>query len=483
MTSTVASHGPASLPKLDKLKTRFRCDCAALTLCMIIWILTVGSIASFVGFYNEWKGPDGFMGTDALIVTFLYGIGLSTLAASFNEALVDRTWRRIKSQALRGSVKGDYLRAANFQLLNCVKRLFAGKLSKRELFTLAAYALLRWGSTFSFASIQLVIKIERQSPTQFAARYRYAYLPLPLALHLFAVFGSLAVSGLPPWALFVNRYDKMVIYAAYRRYLDIVPYGSAATSDQVADLLDKSGLQPHDFSSLAVKHRPGAQFGKKVRGLLTGSLILIGVPILLYVYQHTADKDGFPVNRFTYSTGLSVINTGYTFAQTFVVWTLGLEGITSSPRSDTNRLGTNSGIMLLAKAFRQRRPVRVFFLYWIFWLHALLFRGFAWMMLWILAIHKIAPEQDSASGLANFKDFGATTFWPIGLWFFVFPPFMLWLCIPFKAPLAPMDQWRVSKILEGATKGKGRYGIEGQPGRGKAAWGPNTRVFTKEILL
>jgi hypothetical protein len=33
----------------------------------------------------------------------------------------------------------------------------------------------------------------------------------------------------------------------------------------------------------------------------------------------------------------------------------------------------------------------------------------------------------------------------------------------------PMDQWRVSKILEGATKGKGRYGIEGELRRGKAA--------------
>jgi hypothetical protein len=91
------------------------------------------------------------------------------------------------------------------------------------------------------------------------------------------------------------------------------------------------------------------------------------------------------------------------------------------------------------------------------------------MMLWILAIDKIAPEQDSASGLASFKVLGATNLWPLGLWFFLFPLFLLWLYILFEAPLVPMDQWRVSKILEGATKGKGRYGIEGELRRGKAA--------------
>jgi hypothetical protein len=485
LTGNLRWNAPAQLPendKLHRLKNRFRCDCAALTLCIVIWILMAGSIASFVGFYNLWRRPDGFMGTDALWATMLYGIGLYTLAAVVNEALIDRTWRRVKAQTLRGGINGDYLRAANFQLMDCIKRLFRGRLTRREFSTLVSYALLRWGTSFSFSSIQLVVKIVRNSPTQFAVRYRYAYLPVPLALHLVGVFGSLAVSGLPPWSLFFNRYDKKVIYAAYQRYLDVVPFGSAATSEQVADILDAQGLQPHDFSSLAIKHAPGLQLRKKLRGILSGLVILIVVPTAMYAYQHTADADGFPVARFTYSTGLTILYTGYSFAKMYAVWTLGLEGITATPRSDTNWLGTTSGIMLLVKAFRQRRPVKVFFLYWIFWSHAFLFRILAWLMVLVLSMHKIVPEQDSTTGFSDFKTL-ANIFWPAGLWLWVFLPFSLWLFVPFKAPLAPMDQWRISKILEGATKGKGRYGIEGPPGQGRAAWGPNTRVFTKEILL
>jgi hypothetical protein len=485
LTSTAPSHhAPPHISKLEKLSTRFRCDCAALTLCIVIWTLIAGSIASYVALYKLYQTSDGLMSTDDLMTTFVYGLGLAALGASLNEALVDRTWRRIKAQALRGSVKGDYLRAANFQLMDCLKRLFKGKLSKRELFTLVAYALLRWGTAFSFSSIQLVIKIVPHGEDRFASYYHYNYLPLPLALHVGSVFGSLAVSGLPPWSLFVNRYDKKVIYAAYRRYLDIVPYGSAATSDQVADLLDRTNLQPgpNDFCSLAVQHAPGLQLRKKLRGVMTGMLIIILAPTLAFWYQKTADKNGRAVARFTYSSTLSVLGTGYTFAESFAVWTLGLEGITSTPRSDTNWLGTTSGLMLLVKAFRQRRPVRVFFLYWIFWAHALFVRFLAWFLVVALSIHKLAPSQDEVLGLAGLKSL-RTMFWPLGLWFLLLAPFLLWLVVPFKAPLAPMDQWRVSKILEGATNGKGRYGIEGQPGQGKAAWGLNTRVFTKEVLL
>lgn len=473
----------SSSREYKEVSRKWRCDCTALTLCTLVWLLIAASVAGLILLTKAKRNAAGWIDGQTVANAFAFLLGFSAIAATFNEALIDRIGRRIKSHALRGHVQGDHLRASNFQLVDALKRLITGRISRRELGILVSTSLLRWGSAAAFSCLQLTVQIGRNpdNPSLFLTQIRTLWVPVPLALHIFSTFAALAFSGLPPWSLFFNKWDEKVVLAAYRPYLDIVPYGSAATSEQVAQLLDRTAMQPKEFSSLSVDHRPGLQVGKKFKGTLTGTLLIVGTPTLLYLYQQYADENGVRVARFTYSLGLSIFATGYAFSQNFVIWTLGLEGITGTPRSDTNRLGTTSGIMLLVKAFRQRRPIRVFFLYCIFWLHALAVRLLLFVYIWLLSVHKSVPEEVSQD--VDELRWATKMFWPLILWAFILPPFTVWFFVPFKAPLAALDGWRIAKILEGATLGKGRYGVEGPEGQGVARWSMTTRPFKKERLL
>jgi hypothetical protein len=445
--------------------------------------MIVLSVGSFIYFSKAKQNAEGWVDSKTVADAFAYALGFAAITATLNEALIDRCWRCMKYQALRGSMRGAHLCAANFQLSEVLRRILKRQISKRELGTLFSYVLLRWGTLVGFSTIQLTVRYRRnpEIPSLFLTQMQTAWVPVFLAVHIVCTVGSLTLCGLPPWALLINTYDEKVVHEAYRRYLDLVPFGSAATSEQIAKLLDKTSLQPRDFSSLAMEHTPGLQIRKKLRGTVTGAQIIIFVPVLVYAAQIFADKEGFAVTRFAYSLGVSAMAAWYTLSQNFAIWTLGLEGITSTPRSDTNFLGTSSGIMLLVKAVRQRRPVRVFFMYWVFWLHSLAFRLLVFTYTRILSVHKIVPElfAETYSTYERLSSF----FWPAMVWVVVLLPFLLWTFIPFKAPLSPFDGWHHAKTLVGATKGKGRYGIEGEPGRESAAWGPNTRAFRAEKLL
>ena len=311
------------------------------------------------------------------------------------------------------------------------------------------------------------------------------WIPVPIALHLASLILGLAICGLPPWSILLNKYDEKVIHAAYQQYLDVVPYGSAASSDQIATLLDDTNNQPRDFTSLAVDHRPGLQLKKKTRGILSGTALILAMPSIIYGYQHTSVHTAIPIERFIYSYGIDITAAGYGFATSFAIWTLGLEGITARARSDTNYLGTSSGLMLFVKACRQRSPARVFLLYWVFWLHSGLMRLLLFATSWALSVQHIVPAQQTISdAMWRVNSLSQWVFWPAIIWGWMLLPFGLWLVVPFKAPLTPYDGWRHAKILEGAaTVGKGRYGVEGAVGQGRAVWGRGTRVFGKERLL
>lgn len=264
-----------------------------------------------------------------------------------------------------------------------------------------------------------------------------------------SVILGLAICGLPPWALLLNRYDETVIHAAYQRYLDIVPYGSAASSDQVAKLLETTNNQPRDFTSLAVNHSPGLQLGQKLRGTISGTVIVLVIPALVYGFQHLSDTTGVAISRFAYAYGLEITAAGYGFAAGFVVWTLGLEGVTATPRSDSNYLGTTSGVMLFVKACRQRRPTRVFFLYWVFWLHSGVMRLLLFVTTWALSVQNIVPEQQSINdAMWKINSLSKWVFWPAIIWAWILLPFLLWIVVPFRAPLTPFDGWRHAKIVE-----------------------------------
>lgn len=118
-----------------------------------------GSIASFILFSKAKRNEAGWVDGNTVALAFLTALALATLASSLNDTLVDRCWRRIRAQALRGHMKGSHLRAANFQLSEAVKRIAQGKITKRELATLLSYALLRWGTIAGFPIIQLTVQV------------------------------------------------------------------------------------------------------------------------------------------------------------------------------------------------------------------------------------------------------------------------------------------------------------------------------------
>jgi hypothetical protein len=468
------------------LSRKFRCDCGTIMLCLMIWSLIALSILSFIFFSKAKANANGWVDGNAVALAFITSISFSTIAGTFNETLMDRCWKRVRTQALRGRVRGSHLRAANFDLSNTAKRLLLFRITKREIAMFMSYALLRWGTLVSFSVIQLTVDYRRNPDNTdlFLTQIRLQWVAVPLGVHIASIVLGLAVIGLPPWCLFFARYDDRVVHAAYGRYLALVPYGSAATSDKVATLLDKTSCQPRDFTSLAIAHRPGLQLAKKLRGVLSGFIVVIAASMVLYAFQHHGDQEGIPGARFLYNAGLTATSVGYTFAQSFAIWTLDLESITAAD-TEPSHLGSTSGIMLLIKAFRQHRPAKVVLFYWIFWVHGIVVRLAIYLLIWALSINNIVPEQQTINAaLWSINSHTGWLFWPGIVWAAVLVPFVLWFVLPFAAPLACFDGWRQAKILEGAIKsGKGRYGIQGDPGRGRAVFGANSRPFEKEILL
>lgn len=150
--------------KYRKLSRRCRCDCAALTLLLGIWILIAGAIASFIFFSKARRNEAGWVDGNTVALAFVVALGCSAVAAILNDALVDRCWRRIRAQALRGSMRGSHLRAANFELVAALKRIVTGKITKRELATLFSYTLLRWGTLSGLPIIQLTVNVSPHLP-------------------------------------------------------------------------------------------------------------------------------------------------------------------------------------------------------------------------------------------------------------------------------------------------------------------------------
>lgn len=136
---------------------RCRCDFAATILCLLLYSMIVLGVGSFIYFSKAKENAEGWVDGKTVANAFAYALGLAAIAASLNEALIDRCWRRMKYQALRGSIRGSmrgsHLRAANFQLAEVLRRIMKRKISKRELGTLFSHILLRWGTLLGFSTI------------------------------------------------------------------------------------------------------------------------------------------------------------------------------------------------------------------------------------------------------------------------------------------------------------------------------------------
>jgi hypothetical protein len=171
-------------------------------------------------------------------------------------------------------------------------------------------------------------------------------------------------------------------------------------------------------------------------------------------------------------------NICYVMALDFAVWNLTMEGLcktmSSKPKRNMGRLGTNSGIMLLIKAVRQGRPWKVSIFLWLFWLQACVLRGLALLFIINLEFDKYDPNSN-----AVLTDFNGD-FW-VGWIFITFvitvPLFVLWIFVAHQAPVSDQDGWRWATIARTALHGHGNYGVRNNV----ACWGKDVGSFSDWI--
>ena len=374
------------------------------------------------------------------------------LATILNELLVDRCWRRVVYSALGSNAAAldnvtlaRNLRAANFEWVNCVKRLFTGELSRQDFRTLASYGLLRWGTAISIASIQLCVSWKSAQLDEelgvYTASRRYLWLVGPAFVHACSIFGTMAIWLMPPWRFFSDRFHDPGLLERYMPYLDRVPGGSAAKYEVVAQYLDPRGTKA---VSLQRKNTPGIQFLAKLRGIWLGLLFMFLPPAAAYAYFRFMSYNDilrFGVYRFALHLVFLAQNIFYLLALDFAVWNVSLEGFckrtTGRPNKSLRHLGYSSGIMLLLKAFKQRRPIRAAFFLWLFWLQACLMRFLT--VLYILCIQVLS--YGTIDDRDDFYDPQFWLGWIIMTALFAIPLFLVWLFTEFQAPICEQDGW------------------------------------------
>jgi len=415
------------------------------------------------------------------------------LATILNEVLVDRCWRRVVYSALGSNAAtldkvtlARNLRAANFEWVSFVKRLFTGELSRQDFRTLASYGLLRWGTAISIASIQLCVswkpaQLDEEAQFYVASR-RYLWLAGPAFIHACSVFGTMAIWLMPPWRFFSDRFHDPGLLERYTPYLKRVPGGSAAKYEVVARYLDPRGTKA---VSLQRKNTPGIQCFAKLRGVWLGLLLMNLPPAAAYAYFRFTKYDDIlriGVYRFAVHFVFLAQNIFYLLALDFAVWNVSLEGFckrtTGRPNRSLRHLGYSSGIMLLVKAFKQRRPIRAAIFLWLFWLQACLMRFLT--VLYILCIQVL-----SYGTLDDRDDFYDPQFWlawSIMTALFAVLLFLIWVFAEFQAPICEQDGWRWAKIAQHALQEDGYYGVRNS----EAVWAMDVAPFDSckgQILL
>jgi len=479
----------AVLPASPRHPSRRRCiDIASFALLPTVWVF-LAATALILLYYSRWD----FVSVVAVQTGMVRSCLPLLVATILNEVLIDRCWRRITCAALgrhgaHSTVQqlARAIRAANFEWISILKR----RPSFRDLRAATSYVLLRWGTAMAIASVQLTVSfdpVDPNSPT-YVPEYPYAvdrrllWLPGPILIHGLSILLALAVWLLPPWSVFSGRYDEVGMLHKYQPFLSRVQGGSLASYEDVARHLDP-GHRPR--KSLAKKHKPGLQIKAKLIGVWLGLLCVCLPPIILFLLTRSSLAMEFRYFRFLIHFAFLAQNIFYLLALDFVVWNLSLEGLSkgnrTKPVSGMRHLNTSSGVMLLIKACKQRLPIRAFIFFWLFWLQACAMRFFT--TFWTLAIHFYAYGDDG-----NYRDqFYEPDFWlgwVILTGLIVFPLFLLWLFMPFHAPICGQGGWRWAKIAESALYEDGNYGVlgyyeEGNHGvmRYKACWGAHVETF------
>lgn len=481
---------------------RRRADYLTTVLLLAVWGFLTTSCVVLLYYAIAASQDTGEAGTNVTEVEIHRAIILASpfilLATILNEVLVERAWRRVVHSALGSNAKSyrddkmsRHLRAANFEWLNLMKRLWTHELSSQDFRSMASYGLLRWGTAISIASIQLCVSwdkldaVDGEGNSMYVANKRSSWLIVPVVLHSISTFGALGVWLLPPWALFSSKYDEIGLLERYRPYLERVPGGSIVKYEAVARNLNLGNRKPYDMNKV---HTPGIQFRAKFKGIWFGLLLMVLAPTAAGIYTlltQSQDEGGMirsNVYRFGFHLVFLAQNIFYILALDFVVWNITLEGFCRGPKTKSNKslrhLGYSSGLMLLFRALRQRRPFRAAIFMWMFWIQAVLVRCWTVLFAFMVVAYRYSSKEDR-------KDFWDPTFWlSYGIYSMALalPLFFVWLFIPFQAPIGEQDGWRWAKIAQTALTEDGFYGVRDvttSSGRivPEAAWGMNVKSF------
>ncbi|KAF2667469.1 hypothetical protein BT63DRAFT_292958 [Microthyrium microscopicum] len=478
-------------------------DWATILLTIAVWIFLTAACLVLLYFSHKASQTRSAEGSSATGDEIALAIAVSSipllLATILNEVLVERCWRRVIHSALGIGAEhlsdvqmGVYLRAANFQWVNIVKRMWRHEFSWRDLRSMASYGLLRWGTAISIASVQLCVTWTKEGTgddghdSLYTAKKRAYWLGIPVFIHAVSIFATTTIWLMVPWAMFSGRYDEQGLLERYKPYLQRVSQrggnGSIAKYEDIARFLDEKKYPEYRLEKkLIKKHQPGYQLWGKLKGISLG-LVLMGLApgaALLYtsLTQHLSE-DGMQgmIRNGVYRFGFHLVFLGqnifYIMALDFVVWNLSLEGFCKGPRTKPNKslrdLGYSSGIVLLWRALRQRRPYRSLIFMCLFWVQALLVRSLT--TLYSLAVVVLRYGTDESR-----QSFYDPDFW-IGYLMIsmvlVVPLFLIWMFTEFQAPIGEQDGWRWAKIAQKALQGDGYYGVR----EGEAAWGNESEI-------
>ncbi|TLD37988.1 hypothetical protein E2P81_ATG03663 [Venturia nashicola] len=497
------------IPQYKKPRRR-NADYFTTVLLLAVWaFLTLSCVVLlyFALVVSQESGDEGSNVTgEEIMGVIMLAAPFILVATALNEVLVDRAWRRVIHAALGANAESypnakmsRHLRAANFEWLNIMKRLWTHELSWLDFRSMASYVLLRWGTAISIASIQLCVSwgkidaVDGKGNPMYFANKRGAWLIVPMLIHSFSTFGALAVWLLPPWALFSSRYDEIGLLERYRPYLQRVPGGTIVKYENVARNLNPGNRQKYDMFK---EHAPGIQFTAKLKGIWFGLLLMALAPAAAGLYTQLTQshsEEGMirsGVYRFGFHLVFLAQNIFYILALDFAIWNITLEGFCRVPKARPNKslrhLGYSSGLMLLFRACRQRRPFRAAIFMWMFWVQAVFVRCFTALYAFVNVAGRYGSEEER-------KDFWDPTFWlGYGMlsMMLALPLFFVWLFTPFQAPIGEQDGWRWAKIAQTALREDGFYGVRDvRDSAGdivpEAAWGMNVRSFrsvTKETL-
>ena len=478
-----------------KQKRNRHVDWTTIWLLLAVWAsLIISSVILLWRAHSvtQTKSDGGSAATPAEVAeTITLPLPALLVATVLNEALIDRCWRRVVYSALSSRNipipnvhLARNLRAANFGWVNFVKRAFQWRLSLRDWRSIISYCLLRWLTAVSLASVHFCVSWDETSKDslQFEVTKRTWWIFGPVILHGSSIFAVSVVWFIPPWKFFSRRYRNTGLLSKYQPYLDRVQGGSIATYETVADMLDPNCLSK---KPLEKAYKPGLQLGTKVKGIWLGLITTFTPPIIAWsIFQFGKPGDVLKndIHRFLFQLVFLAQNIFFLLAFDFIMWNLSLEGLSKSKSQKPNRnfrhLGSSSGIMLLIKAIKQRRPIRAAIYMWLFWCQACIFRAFT--VFW--SVGQSILTYDTLEERQSFYDPDFWIGWVVFTFLMVMPLFIAWFFTPFHAPICEQDGWRWAKIAQHALTEPGFYGIR----NGQAAWGLDVQPFSapkKEILL